>query len=64
MTENLEHATIHTIDLPSDFSSNKDSDSSLPKDDHHLIVRRVLGREFRDNSVKSGLCSSILATRL
>jgi len=47
MAENLAHATIHTIDLPPDFSSNKDSDSSLPKDDHHLIVRRVLGRELK-----------------
>ena len=47
MAENLAHATIHTIDLPPDFSSNKDSDSSLPKDDHRLIVRRVLGREFK-----------------
>ena len=47
MAENLAHATIHTIDLPPDFSSNKDTDSSLPKDDYDLIVRRVLGREFK-----------------
>ena len=47
MAENLAHATIHTIDLPPDFSSNKDSDSSLPEDEHHLVVRRVLGREFK-----------------
>ena len=47
MAENLENATIHTIDLPPGFSAAQDGGGSLPKDDHHLIGRRILGREFR-----------------
>jgi hypothetical protein len=46
MAENLETATIHTIDLPSDFSANEDT-GSVPKDDFHLIARRIVGREFK-----------------
>jgi hypothetical protein len=46
MTENLETSTIHTVDLPPDFSAEKDTANSPPKDDFHLIARRIVGREF------------------
>jgi hypothetical protein len=47
MAENLETATIHTIDLPSDFSAKEDVGNLPPKDDFHLIARRIVGREFK-----------------
>lgn len=45
MAQNLPHATIHTVDLPEDFSASKDS-SVINKDDFHLINRRKVGREY------------------
>lgn len=48
MAENLESATIHTVDLPQDFSAEHDPGQELPKDDFHLIKRRIVGREYRD----------------
>ncbi|HEX9046386.1 MAG TPA: class I SAM-dependent methyltransferase [Verrucomicrobiae bacterium] len=48
MAETLETATIHTVDLPPDFSAASGAASLLPKDDFHLIDRRSVGREFRD----------------
>jgi hypothetical protein len=47
MAENLETATIHTLDLPPDFSTENDTQNLLPKDDFHLISRRIVGREFK-----------------
>lgn len=47
MAENLESAIIHTLDLPEDFSLNNDSRGCAPKDDFHLINRRVVGREYK-----------------
>lgn len=47
MAENLETATIHTVDLPEDFSPDHDPNKELPKDDMHLMARRVVGREFK-----------------
>jgi hypothetical protein len=47
MAENLDHSIIHTIDLPLDFSIAQDQDNPLPKDDFHLITRRVVGRQFK-----------------
>jgi len=46
MAENLETSVIHTVDLPADFCAEKDA-GNLPKDDFHLITRRVVGREFK-----------------
>jgi hypothetical protein len=46
LAENCETATIHTIDLPPDYSAEKDREGGIPKDDFHLIGRRVVGREF------------------
>jgi hypothetical protein len=46
MAENLPDAIIHTVDLPESFSAEGDPEKSLPKDDFHLITRRVVGREF------------------
>jgi hypothetical protein len=40
MAETLPEATIHTIDLPANYSLEN-------KDDFHLINRRDVGREFR-----------------
>ena len=45
-------------DLPRDFLTNKDSDSSLPKDDYDLIVRRVLGREFKRQPCEEPDCAA------
>jgi len=47
MAEALESATIHTVDLPESFSVGDQVDGALPKDDFHLIERRVVGREFK-----------------
>ena len=47
MAENLPDAIIHTVDLPPDFSAEQDAKAGPPKDDFHLIGRRVVGREFQ-----------------
>jgi len=46
MAENCHGATIHTVDLPLDFSLNDAPSGLLPKDDFQLISRRVVGRDF------------------
>lgn len=51
MAENLPDTTIHTIDLPPDFSVPQDSHVGPPKDDFHLISQRVVGREFKGQPV-------------
>jgi hypothetical protein len=51
MALNLPSAEIHTIDLPEDFT---ESDSTLQKDDFHLIATRRVGCEYRaDPSIQS-----------
>ena len=52
MAENLETAIIHTIDLPLDFSATSSSNGSPPKDDVHLIARRIVGREFKKQAAE------------
>ena len=52
MAENLPNAIIHTVDLPPDFSKPENPDPNMPKDDFHLIARRVVGREFRGQAVE------------
>jgi Methyltransferase domain len=52
MAETLETATINTLDLPPDFSAAQDPNKLLPKDDFHLIGRRILGREFKDRDCR------------
>ncbi len=52
MAQNLPAAIIHTVDLPPDFSESNNSDPKLPKDDFHLIERRVVGREFKGQPVE------------
>jgi hypothetical protein len=47
IAENLSTATVHTVDLPEDFSAEHDPEQSIPKDDFHLIARRIVGREFK-----------------
>lgn len=47
IAENCLEATIHTLDLPPNFDQKSDT-VELPKDDHHLIRRRIVGREFID----------------
>src|SRR5271170_4067723 len=46
MEENLNDSIIHTVDLPPDFLAHQDSNEGPPKDDFHLIARRVVGRDF------------------
>ena len=50
MANNLVGAEIHTIDLPQD-----NIETELPKDDLHLITRRVVGREFAGRTTKSDI---------
>lgn len=45
IAENLPNGIIHTLDLPQEFNSKGDL-KSIPKDDSHLIERRIVGREF------------------
>jgi len=52
MAENLPKAIIHTVDLPPDFSPQQDAKGSPPKDDFHLITRRVVGYEFKGHPVE------------
>ena len=47
MAENLKDSVIHTVDLPLDFSTSQMPGGLPPKDDFHLINRRVVGREFK-----------------
>jgi len=53
MAQNLPGAIVHTVDLPPDFAEPKDPDPSLPKDDFHLIQRRIVGREFKGQPVEN-----------
>lgn len=52
MAENLNDAIIHTIDLPPDFSEQQDPKGGPPKDDFHLIQRRIVGREFKGQTIE------------
>ena len=47
LAENLPGARVHTVDLPQGYSPETDPASPLPKDDFHLIAKRVVGREYR-----------------
>ena len=55
MAENLPEAIIHTVDLTPDFSAETTSAGQLPKDDFHLIGRRVVGREFKGRPCEKGI---------
>ena len=52
MAENLPNAIVHTVDLPPDFSRPENPDPNMPKDDFHLIERRVVGREFKGQAME------------
>ena len=48
MAENMPQAAIHTVDLPEAHHADPSADApGMPKDDFHLIAKRVVGREFR-----------------
>ena len=51
MAENLPESIIHTVDLPPNYPVPSSNDPNLPKDDFHLIERRVVGREFKEHPV-------------
>jgi Methyltransferase domain len=53
IAETLEKAIIHTVDLPEDFSVERVPEQNLPKDDFHLITRRIVGREFKGHPCAS-----------
>jgi hypothetical protein len=53
MAENLDGATIHTVDLPPEFSATGQDHGALPKDDFHLISKRIVGREFKGRDCES-----------
>jgi Methyltransferase domain len=59
MAENLPTATIHTIDLPPDFSAEQDTGDLPPKNDFHLIARRDVGREFKGQPCESRIVQHI-----
>ena len=46
MALNLPEATVHTLDLPLEFTAESDQVRDLEKDDFHLIQKRSPGREF------------------
>jgi hypothetical protein len=48
LAQNLKNALIHTIDLPPGFSPERDLSQEVPKDDFHLIRRRIVGREYKN----------------
>ncbi|HWB61285.1 MAG TPA: class I SAM-dependent methyltransferase [Chthoniobacteraceae bacterium] len=48
MAENAPNAIIHTVDLPEDFSAGSDPVANVPKDDFHLIQKRVVGKNYKD----------------
>jgi len=48
MAENLETATIHTVDLPDEYSQEQGPKTELRGDDEVLIARRRVGREYID----------------
>lgn len=48
MAENLVSATIHTVDLPPGYDPTGNSHADLRKDDFHLIRKRIVGREFKN----------------
>ncbi len=52
MAEALDNAVIHTVDLPEDFVADEFRPAPLPKDDWHLIGRRVVGRQFKDTAAE------------
>ena len=52
LAENLPDAIIHTADLPPDFSAQQDLKGGPPKDDFHLIEKRIVGREFKGKPVE------------
>lgn len=52
MAENLNNSIIHTVDLSPDFSEPQDAKGGPPKDDFHLIRRRVVGREFKGQAIE------------
>lgn len=53
MAENLNDSIIHTVDLPPDFTAHQGSKEGPPKDDFHLIARRVVGRDFKGQAVEA-----------
>jgi Methyltransferase domain len=62
MAENLDTATIHTIDLPADVSTDRDIGNPLPKDDFHLITRRIVGREFKGEPFENRIVQHLADT--
>jgi hypothetical protein len=50
MAENLETGLIHTVDLPENFLTGNDTKQGLPKDDFHLIKRRIVGAKFKGHA--------------
>ena len=53
MAENLGTAIIHTVDLPQNFSAERDPEHNFPKEDVDLIARRVVGRDFNGHPCAS-----------
>jgi hypothetical protein len=47
MAENLEAGTIHTVDLPEDYSKELESRQDIGEKDRQLIVGRTVGREYK-----------------
>jgi len=52
LAENLDAGIVHTVDLPLDFSVKNETKNEMPKDDFHLINRRVVGREFKGSALE------------
>ncbi len=61
MAMNLPEARIHTVDLPLDTPLSNET-GTLQKDDFHLIARRVVGKEFRDEPCASRIQQHLVDT--
>lgn len=64
LAENCPEAAIHTVDLPTHFTPNQTGPSDLPKDDFHLIARRVVGREFKGKAAASRITQHFADTAI
>jgi hypothetical protein len=64
MAENLAEGVIHTVDLPPDYSTSEPSAGLPPKDDFHLIKRRVVGREFKGQECEKRIIQHFADTAL
>jgi len=64
MALNAPNAMIHTVDLPLDYRIGQETESSIPKDDFHLILGRKVGEAYKTlsgvNNIRQHLVDSAI----